>query len=183
MSKQFGVEPVGVKQFGSKVGKFVGWVMTTGGSAIALTIFLSTLAFATIVGAIFSLQAGMITGLVLLLLTSPVLIGYGLVPLVLGGVVLRGSQNLRREAIRDRFLQLVRAKGGRFTAVEFARAAELEVSLAQTYLDRWARECHADFDVTESGEIQYLFLEPNLLTGGDAPFEIFERMKEKVSLP
>jgi hypothetical protein len=161
----------------------VGWVMTTGGSAIALTIFVSTLAFSTIVGAVFTLQVGVITGLVLLLLTSPVLVGYGLLPLVLGNVMLQGSKKLKREAIRDRFLQLVRAKRGRFTAVDFARAAQLDLTIAQTYLDRWARECHADFDVTESGEIQYLFLEPNLLTGGDAPFEIFERMKEKVSLP
>jgi hypothetical protein len=172
-----------VKFFGAKVGRLVGWVMTTGGSAIALTIFLSTVAFATIVGAVFTLKVGVITGLVLLLITSPVWVGYGLLPLVLGGVMLKGSHKLKREAIRDRFLQLVRAKRGRFTAVEFARAAQLDLSLAQTYLDRWARECHADFDVTESGEIQYLFLEPNLLTGGDAPFEIFERMKEKVSLP
>jgi hypothetical protein len=172
-----------VKQLGSTIGRIIGWMMTTGGSAIALTIFLSTVAFATIVGAVFTLKAGLITGLVLLLLTSPILVGYGLIPLVLGGAVLRGSHNLRREVIRDRFLQLVRAKRGRFTAVEFARSAQLDVSVAQTYLDRWARECHADFDVTESGEIQYLFLEPNLLPGGDAPFEIFERMKEKVSLP
>jgi hypothetical protein len=172
-----------VKFFGAKVGRVVGWVMTTGGSAIALTIFVSTLAFATIVGAVSTLKVGVITGLVLLLLTSPVLVGYGLLPLVLGSVMLQGSKKMKREAIRDRFLQLVRAKRGRFTAVEFARVAQLDLSLAQTYLDRWARECHADFDVTESGEIQYLFLEPNLLTGGDAPFEIFERMKEKVSLP
>ncbi len=172
-----------VKQLGSRIGRIIGWVMTTGGSAIALTIFVSTLVFATIVGAVFTLKAGIITGLVLLLLTSPVLVGYGLLPLVLGSVVLRGSHTLRREAIRDRFLQLVRAKRGRFTAVDFARSAQLEVTVAQTYLDRWARECHADFDVTESGEIQYLFLEPNLLTGGDAPFELFERMKERISLP
>ncbi len=172
-----------VKQFGARAGRIVGWMMTTGGSAIALTLVLSTLVFSSIVGLLFSLNAGIITGLILLLISSPVWVGYGLLPIVLGSAVLHGSKKLTREVIRDRFLQLVRARRGRFTAVEFARAADIELSLSQIYLDRWARECHADFDVTESGEIQYLFLEPNILTGGDAPFEVFERMKEKVSLP
>lgn len=168
-----------VKQFSSRVSRIAGWMMTAGGSAIALFLLAMNAALALLVALLFGSQAGLTTGLILLLLTSPVCI----VPIVLGSLMLYGAKKLRREAIRDRFLQLVRAKRGRFTAVEFAQVAQLEVSVAQRYLDRWARECHADFDVTESGEIQYLFLEPNLLTGGDAPFEIFERMKEKVSLP
>ena len=172
-----------VKQLGARIGRVLGWMMTTGGSAVALALVLSTLTFSTIVGLLFSLNIGITTGLILLLITSPVWVGYGLLPIVLGSAVLYGSKKLSREAIRDRFLQLVRAKRGRFTAVEFAQAAKIDLSLSQRYLDRWARECHADFDVTALGEIQYLFLEPNILTGGDAPFEIFERMKEKVSLP
>jgi hypothetical protein len=172
-----------MKRFGSKVGNWVGSVMTTGGAVVSLTVLVSTIAISTLVGLIFSLKAGVITAIVLLLLSSPVLLSWGLIPAFLGLFVLRGSETLRREAIRDRFLQLVQAKRGRLTAVEFARSAELEVTVARSYLDRWARECHADFDVTESGEIQYLFLEPNLLTGGSQPFEIFEQMKEKVSLP
>lgn len=173
-----------MKRTGSKVGQFVGSVMTTGGSVIALTLLVSTIALSTLVGAIFSLQAGVVTGVVLLLLSSPVLLSWGVIPVALGWVMLRGSQKLKREAIRDRFLQLVQAKKGRLTAVEFSRVAELELTVARSYLDRWARECHADFDVTESGEIQYLFLESNnLLTSGGQPFELFEQMKEKVSLP
>jgi hypothetical protein len=173
-----------MKRTGSKVGQFVGSVMTTGGSVIALTLLASTIALSVLVGAIFSLKAGVVTGVVLLLLSSPVLLSWGIIPVALGWVMLRGSKNLKREAIRDRFLQLVKAKKGRLTAVEFSRVAELELSVARSYLDRWARECHADFDVTEAGEIQYLFLESkNMLTGGGQPFELFEQMKEKVSLP
>lgn len=172
-----------MKRLGSKVGTFVGSVMTTGGGVIALTLLMSTIALSVLVGAIFSLKAGVITAIVLLLLSFPVLVSWGLIPVVLGWVVMRSSQKLKREAIRERFLQMVQAKRGRLTAVEFARAAELDLTVARSYLDRWARECHADFDVTEAGEIQYLFLEPNLLTGGGQAFEIFEQMKEKVSLP
>jgi len=172
-----------MKRLGSKIGRVVGWLMATGGSAIAIVVLISTIIFSVLIGVIFGSQVGSITALILVLLCSPVLVGYGLVPVALGGVMLYGSQKLKREAIRDRFLQLVRAKRGRLTAVDFARSAELDLSLARTYLDRWARECHADFDVTEAGEIEYLFLEPNILTGGGQPFEIFEHLKEKVSLP
>lgn len=173
-----------MKRIGSKVGQFVGSLMTTGGSVIALTMFISTMGFSALVGLLFGLNWGVASAILLLLVSSPALLGWGILPVVLGWVMLRGSKNLQREAIRDRFLQLVKAKRGRLTAVEFSRVAELELSVARTYLDRWARECHADFDVTEAGEIQYLFLEPNLLSsGGGQPFEIFEQMREKVSLP
>ena len=173
-----------MKRIGSQVGQFAGSLMTTGGSVVALTMFVSTLIFSTLVGLLFGLKWGAVTAILLLLFSSPVLLSWGIIPVVLGWVMLRGSKKLKREAIRDRFLQLVKAKRGRLTAVEFSRVAELELSVARTYLDRWARECHADFDVTEAGEIQYLFLEPNLLTsGGGEPFEIFEQMREKVSLP
>ncbi len=172
-----------MKRIGSKVGQFVGSLMTTGGSVIALTVFVSTMGFSALVGLLFGLKWGAVSAILLLLVSSPALLSWGIIPVVLGWVMLRGSKNLQREAIRDRFLQLVKAKRGRFTAVEFSRVAQLELSVARTYLDRWARECHADFDVTEAGEIQYLFLEPNLLTSGGQPFEIFEQMREKVSLP
>jgi hypothetical protein len=173
-----------MKRIGSKVGQFIGSLMTTGGSVIALTVFVSTMGFSALVGLLFGLKWAMISAILLLLVSSPALLSWGIIPVVLGWVMLRGSKNLHREVIRDRFLQLVKAKRGRFTAVEFSRVAQLELSVARTYLDRWARECHADFDVTEAGEIQYLFLEPNLLTSGSGqPFEIFEQMREKVSLP
>lgn len=173
-----------MKRIGSKVGQFVGSLMTTGGSVIALTVFVSTMGFSALVGLLFGLKWGVASAILLLLASSPALLSWGIIPVVLGWVMLRGSKNLQREAIRDRFLQLVKAKRGRLTAVEFSRVAELDLSVARTYLDRWARECHADFDVTDAGEIQYLFLEPNLLrSGGGQPFEIFEQMREKVSLP
>ncbi len=173
-----------MKHIGSKVGQFVGSLMTTGGTVVALTMFVSTIVFSLLVGLLFGLKWAAVSAILLLLLSSPVLLSWGIVPVVLGWVMLRGSKNLKREAIRDRFLQLVKAKRGRLTAVEFSRVAELELSVARTYLDRWARECHADFDVTDAGEIQYLFLEPNLLTNSvGQPFEIFEQMREKVSLP
>ena len=173
-----------MKRIGSKVGRFLGSLMTTGGSVIALTVFVSTMVFSALVGLLFGLKWGAVSAILFLLVSSPALLSWGIIPVVLGWVMLRGSKNLQREAIRDRFLQLVKAKRGRLTVVEFSRVAELELSVARTYLDRWARECHADFDVTEAGEIQYLFLEPNLLnSGGGQPFEIFEQMREKVSLP
>ena len=136
-----------MKRIGSQVGQFVGSLMTTGGSVVALTMFVSTLAFPALVGLLFGLKWGAAAAILLLLVSSPVLLSWGIIPVALGWVMLRGSKNLRREAIRDRFLQLVKAKRGRLTAVEFSRVAELELSVARTYLDRWARECHADFDV------------------------------------
>ena len=135
-----------MKRIGSQVGQFAGSLMTTGGSVVALTMFVSTLIFSTLVGLLFGLKWGAVTAILLLLFSSPVLLSWGIIPVALGWVMLRGSKNLRREAIRDRFLQLVKAKRGRLTAVEFSRVAELELSVARTSLDRWARECHADFD-------------------------------------
>lgn len=173
-----------MKRIGSQVGQFVGSLMTTGGTVVALTMVVSTMVLSLLVGLLFGLKWGAASAILLLLLSSPALLSWGIVPAVLGWVMVRGSKTLKSEAIRDRFLQLVRAKRGRLTAVEFSRVAELELSVARTYLDRWARECHADFDVTDEGEIQYLFLESNLWTGGGGnPFELFEQMREKVSLP
>ncbi|MGI0494353.1 hypothetical protein ACN4EG_21425 [Alkalinema pantanalense CENA528] len=173
-----------IKRYGSRVGQMMGWLMAAGGSAIAVGTLGAIILLGILLGAILGMSK-VVAVAVLLLVFLPLLILFGLLPVALGGVMLFASDRAKKEAIRDTFFQLLKAKKGRITLVEFARAAELEPVIARQYLDRWARECNADFDVTEAGEIQYVFVyeAPGSLPGGDAPFQAWQVwMKERINL-
>ncbi len=91
------------------------------------------------------------------LLLSAVMAIFGLVPASLGGWLLYATEQARRQAIRDSFFELLHRNQGRVALLEFAAIAKLEPAKARLYLDKWARECDANFDVSEGGDIYYVF--------------------------
>ena len=91
------------------------------------------------------------------LLLSAVMVIFGLVPASLGGWLLYASEQARRQAIRESFFQLLHRNQGRVALLEFAATAKLEPAKARLYLDKWASECDANFDVSEGGDIYYIF--------------------------
>jgi hypothetical protein len=109
------------------------------------------------------------------------LLFFGLVPLGLGWGILYASQRVSQQAIRDRFYLLIRNNRGRISLFDFSAATQLEPSEARLYLDRWARECDATFDVTDAGDIYYVFenAEPARLPSGTAPFSV-EMLKQLI---
>jgi hypothetical protein len=55
------------------------------------------------------------------------------------------------------FGQLLQEHQGRISVLDFAMRANLKPLHARKYLDEWAKECSAQFDVTEEGDILYYF--------------------------
>jgi hypothetical protein len=146
-------------------------------------------AIGLIAGIPLALFGGSVTGLLLLViglahlsagwlvLVAFLLILFGLLPLSLGVAAIYASQyasaKIAREAIRDRFYQLLRRGDGRISLLGFSDATRLEPAIARQYLDGWARECDATFDVTDEGDIYYVFATPpqSLPAGETAPFQ------------
>ncbi|MBW4518786.1 MAG: hypothetical protein KME16_03670 [Scytolyngbya sp. HA4215-MV1] len=122
-----------------------------------------------------SVSAALVTGILvgqasggILTLLMILLVMFGIAPASLGSWLLHLSSKVDREVLRDRFFYLLHAQQGRISLIEFATATQLEPTNARRYLDRWAKEFSADFEVTEAGEIYYVFLEPgrSLPAGG-----------------
>jgi len=127
----------------SKVSKLLGSIFLVGGGTVSVGLLL---------GILTSQASGFLLGLL-----STLLVFFGLAPLALGGVLLYASSQARRQALRERFFQLLQASGGRLSVIEYATANYLEPGIARQQLDVWAREFDARFEVTEAGEIYYIF--------------------------
>ena len=137
-----------MSQLWSKIGKVIGaFFLFSGGT---LSIALAT--------AILTSQA---TGGFLAVLAT-FLVLFGLAPASLGGWLLHTSAKLKRQAIRERFFQVLQVTRGRVSVLEFAAAAQLEPTIARQHLDHWAKEFSATFDVNDEGNIYYIFMQETL---------------------
>jgi hypothetical protein len=171
-----------MKKAASQVGKGLGWVFTTGGG-VAFSLTLALISFVNLllsflITAFTTWSFGVVFGSLMLALL-PVLIASAS-PMFVGWLFFRQSKQLGQQAIADRFHLLLKRQKGRISLLEFAAAADLEPSLARQYLDRWAVECDANFDVTEAGDIYYVFAQPpQSLPGGTAPFTPFSTQRQK----
>lgn len=135
----------------SKVGKVIGALFLYGGGTIAIAL----------ITAILTSHA---TGIALTFLASALIL-FGLAPASLGAWVLHASAKLRRQALRERFFHVLQVSQGRVSVLDFAAAARLEPAIARQHLDTWAKEFSATFDVSEEGNIYYIFTkEPLLVT-------------------
>lgn len=108
---------------------------------------------------------------VLLAVLLTLLVFFGLVPLAIGGLFLYASARARQRAIRDRFFELLRLQQGRLSLLDFAHVTRLEPAIARRYLDGWAREFSAQFEVNDHGEVYYLFTPQRLSGGGGSDWE------------
>jgi hypothetical protein len=122
-----------------------------------------------VLGGLLLLQGGIVTvGLTLTILVSQatggwliiqliLLVFFGISPTALGGWLLYNSSKAMQQVLRDRFFQMLQAQRGRLSVREFASAARLEPAIARHHLDTWAKELVADFEVTDNGEVYYVF--------------------------
>lgn len=103
-----------------------------------------------------------------LTMLSILLVFFGLAPASLGSWLLYASSKVERQVLRDRFFQLLRTNQGKVSLLDFAAATQLEPASARRHLDRWAKECLAAFEVSEAGDIYYVFgSEPGSLKPGE----------------
>lgn len=70
--------------------------------------------------------------------------------------LLSGSKNSDRE-IRNIFFNLIQNNKGSITVIDLAMAADLSGTDAKKILEQFAVEFDATFDVTEEGQVVYLF--------------------------
>jgi hypothetical protein len=103
-----------------------------------------------------------------LTMLSILLVFFGLAPASLGSWLLYTSAKVDRQVMRDRFFQLLQTRQGKISLVDFAAATQLDPIVARRYLDRWAKECLANFEVSEAGDIYYVFTnDPRCLKSKD----------------
>jgi len=137
-----------VLNFWSKIGKLLGGLLVLQGSVVSVGLLLTILA---------THAAGGWLAFQMILLVF-----FGITPATLGVWLLHHSTKAARRALRDRFFLLLKAQRGRLSVQEFAAAARLEPAIARHHLDTWAKELVADFDVTDTGEIYYIFRQESL---------------------
>jgi hypothetical protein len=151
-----------MNRFWSVVAKITGALCVAGGGVVTIGLLTTIL-----------LTQATSWGLGILL---TLLVFFGLLPLGLGGLFLYASTKAHRKAIRERFFRLLQLNRGRVSVRDFASATQMEPAIARQHLDIWAREFHADFEVSDGGEIYYVFdTEPMALPGGEAPIELIIR--------
>ena len=127
----------------SKVSKVVGALFLYGGGTTSIALLTAImLSHAT---------GGLLAALVI------ALISFGLAPASLGGWLLHASSKLERQAMRERFFQILHASHGRVSVLNFAANARLEPAIARQHLDDWAKEFSATFEVNDEGNIYYVF--------------------------
>lgn len=126
-----------------KVGKLAGGFLLFSGGSVSL---------ALLVGIVASQASGV--GLAIL---ASLLVLFGLSPALLGAFFLHTALRADRQVIQEQFWQLVRIKQGRLSLLDFTVAARLEPAIARRYLDQWAREFDADFEVNDRGDVYYVF--------------------------
>jgi hypothetical protein len=132
-----------LSQIWGKVGKVLGGLFLVGGGTIS-------------VGILFGIVVAH-PGSLLLTVLLTLLVFLGLAPAALGGVLLYTSFKADHHAIRDRFFQLLQLNQGRLSLLDFAAATRLEPAIARRHLDLWAKEFCATFEVTDDGDIDYVF--------------------------
>lgn len=109
------------------------------------------------------------------------LVFFGLTPSAIGGLLLYASSKANRHAIRDRFFQLLHLQQGRISLLDFSRATRLEPEIARRHLDLWAREYDANFEVSDAGEIYYIFSNEAIpLPAASQPFEVVRQVVREV---
>ena len=84
------------------------------------------------------------------------------IPSVAWGIWLaKGLHRQAKQEMCDRlnatFYKMVQENNGKLTVLRFAMEAQLPGKEAREYLDEKAREFQASFDVTENGDVTYLF--------------------------
>lgn len=127
----------------SKVGKVLGGLFLLGGGTVSA-------------GFLAGIVIGHASGGVLTLLTI-LMVMFGLAPAAIGGWLLHTSLQAGHQALRERFFQLLQSNQGRLSLLDFATAARLEPAIARQHLDSWAKEFSATFEVSEAGEVYYVF--------------------------
>jgi hypothetical protein len=65
--------------------------------------------------------------------------------------------------MRERFFQLLHASQGKVSVLDFAANARLEPAIARQHLDDWAKEFSATFEVSDEGNIYYIFAKDPVL--------------------
>ncbi|KAM3090367.1 hypothetical protein ACKFKG_29690 [Phormidesmis sp. 146-35] len=127
----------------SVAGKVVGGLLLCGGGAVSI-------------GLLLGITLGNPPGWALALLWL-LLVFFGLAPASIGGLLIYAGSKASRHAIRDRFFQLLQINQGRVSLLDFATATRLEPAIARRHLDDWAKECSATFEVTDGGDVYYIF--------------------------
>jgi hypothetical protein len=156
-----------MSQLWGKVGKVLGGLLLASGGTISIGIGLG-------------IGLGNPAGVLLTVLLT-LLVVLGLVPIALGSVLLYTSFLADSHAIRDRFFRLLHTHQGKVSVLGFASATRLEPAIARRHLDGWAKEFHANFEVTEEGEIFYVFPTAALPPATAEPFEVIgNRIKDRV---
>ena len=125
------------------VGKVLGSLLMCGGGTFAIGISLG-------------MVLGNPPGWAMIVL-SLLLVMLGLLPAGLGGLLLYGGSQAKQRGIRGHFFHLLHRNRGRVSLLDFAAETRLEPTIARRHLDGWAREFLADFEVTEQGDIYYVF--------------------------
>ena len=69
----------------------------------------------------------------------------------------RKVQKRQQKHLHTTFYHLLRAHQGRMTLLDFAMTAEIPAIVARSYLDSRAKEFAARFEVTEHGDVVYVF--------------------------
>jgi hypothetical protein len=141
-----------------KVGKLFGGLLLAGGGTVSLGILLGVL-------------LGHPVGVLLTVLLT-LLVIFGLVPIALGGVMIYSSFKADAHALRDRFFSQLQANQGKLSVLGFASATRMEPAIARRHLDVWAREFHANFEVTDEGDIFYVFPIPALPPSDRQPLRL-----------
>jgi hypothetical protein len=127
----------------SKVGKVLGGFLLFGGGTVSVGL---------LVGIGLSHAAG-----AALAILSVLLVFFGLAPAMLGGWLIYSGFKAEQRAIREQFFQLLVTTQGRLSLRDYVAATRLEPAIARHYLDGWAKEFCAEFEVTDRGDIYYLF--------------------------
>jgi hypothetical protein len=78
---------------------------------------------------------------------------------------LRNAQGQLQRRLNTCFYQLLQQNQGRVLTLDFAMMAHLSAAASRKFLDEKAREFSAQFEVTECGEVVYLFPRMNLQPG------------------
>lgn len=132
-----------VSQVWGKVGKVLGGLFLIGGGTIS-------------VGILCGIAIGHPGGVLLTVLLT-LLVFLGLAPASMGGLMLWTAFRADYFAIRDRFFHLLQLNQGRLSLLTFSAATRLEPAIARRHLDGWAKEFAANFEVTDDGDVDYVF--------------------------
>ena len=156
-----------MNRFLSVAGKLMGGLFLCGGGTVSI-------------GLLLGMTLGHLPGWAIA--TSWVLmVIFGLAPSAVGGLLLYGSAKAHRHALRERFFQLLQLNRGRVSLLDFANATRLEPAIARRHLDEWAKVCSASFEVTDGGDVYYVFsTDPIALPGNQQGQEFRRAVRELV---